>query len=370
MSGCSLLLGVASLALAGGNVARGLPGNYSPMRAAAGTENGSVGFLYFVSLNGTTNKNQLYCTDLNHWSTFPFGEPLDGKEAIGSAAAVDHDSGIYYQLLLNGIGGDPGSAYTSITAFSTASGKLTKEFKVDSLLSGSSALTMVSAFFIVPSSKGNMLVVAREIVNHKEGAQYVLDLDVGSGIATVRGSFNSSAGMWTWDASGETLWGVTYDENAKDPSGTMVAVSTKPGDVSVLGTFNTSNFFMLPEWNQKLKAIHGLELFKGPPGPAYDRRFATVDALSMNFTVQSEVSLSPFYVISEGPRAFDQDGQRAFYLMATSGPFGELDMATVDASTGKMIESPGVCGFIGDCPEAFAYSATGPSARQAWPRDD
>ena len=85
----------------------------------------------------------------------------------------------------------------------------------------------------------------------------------------------------------------------------------------------------------------------------------------MNFTVQSEVSLNPFYVISEGPRAFDQDGQRAFYLMATSGPFGELDMATVDARTGQMLESPGVCGFIGDCPEAFAYSATGPSARPA-----
>ena len=215
-------------------------------------------------------------TDLNHWSTFPFGEPLDGKEAIGSAAAVDHESGTYYQLLLNGIGGAPGSDYTSITAFSTADGKITKEYKVDSLLAGSSAITMVSAFFIVPNSKGNMLVVAREIVNRVEGAQYLFDLDVESGTATVRGSFNSTAGMWTWDAAGETLWGVTYDENAKDPSGTMVAVSTKPNEVTVLGIFNTSNFFMLPEWNQKLQAVHGLELFKGPPGPAYDRRFATV----------------------------------------------------------------------------------------------
>ena len=289
-SRCSLVLGVASLALGsivGSSHSAGLaaesrlpssslPSDYSLPHATVRTKNGSTGFLYFVSLNGTTNKNQLYCTDLNHWSTFPFGEPLDGKEAIGSAAAVDHDSGTYYQLLLNGIGGAPGSDYTSITAFSTASGKLTKEFKVDSLLGGSSARTMVSAFFIVPSAKGNMLVVAREIVNHEEGAQYVLDLDVGTGVATVRGSFNSTAGMWTWDADGETLWGVTYDENAQDPSGTMVAVSTKPGDVSVLGTFNTSNFFMLPEWNQKLKTIHGLELFKGPPGPAYDRRFATV----------------------------------------------------------------------------------------------
>ena len=78
-------------------------------------------------------------------------------------------------------------------------------------------------------------------------------------------------------------------------------------------------------------------------------------------SVLSDVSLSPFYAISEGPRAFDHGGQRAFYLMATSGPFGELDMVAVDAGTGQMLESPGVCGFIGDCPAAFAYSTTGPS---------
>ena len=33
-------------------------------RVAPAASNGSVGFLYFVSLNGTTNKNQLYCVRL------------------------------------------------------------------------------------------------------------------------------------------------------------------------------------------------------------------------------------------------------------------------------------------------------------------
>ena len=56
-----------------------------------------------------------------------------------------------------------------------------------------------------------------------------------------------------------------------------------------------------------------------------------------------------------GPKALDAATGTAFYMLA-NGPFGEFNVVAVDVTTGKVLETVGLCGFIGYCPEGFAFS--------------
>ena len=63
-----------------------------------------------------------------------------------------------------------------------------------------------------------------------------------------------------------------------------------------------------------------------------------------------------YVILEDGPKAFDPVTRRAFYMLAT-GPMSEFDVVAldIDAVPVAVLEAPPLCGFIGYCPDAFAF---------------
>ena len=60
--------------------------------------------------------------------------------------------------------------------------------------------------------------------------------------------------------------------------------------------------------------------------------------------------------LESGPSAFDETTGRAFYMLAT-GALSSFEVVTVAVreNTARVLEAPTLCGFIGYCPDTFAY---------------
>jgi len=345
------LLAAAALPLGAGAPPRPPP-TLPPLRASSGGAT-IPGFIYALSNNGSTNELNFLAADLDTFEILPRGGPIADAEAIGQAALVLGST--FFSMLLVRDPADPAKDAVVLAGFDTASGARVASFDTRAWPGAAPAGRGVFIEALFASGAASMLVVGR---NLGEQAQLLLDVDAASGAATLRGSVNcSGGGDLTWDPSHELLFETVTDGNDED-SGSLVLVNTSaaapPG---VVGSFALADHFGFSLFDAATDSLLGLSLRAGGPN-GYLRELLSLSADARSFAnATSHGDLGALYVVLEdGPKALDAATRRAFFMLA-SGPFAEFEIVAVDvdAVPVKVLETPGLCGFIGYCPQAFAY---------------
>jgi len=239
----------------------------------------------------------------------------------------------------------------AIVGLSTATGELIQEYNT-SAWPGADGRRMLIVDFL-PSLKGapHALVVGRILGG--EQMLYLWDTSSPNLSPAFLGPLNTSGGDLTWDEDGGVLFELLPGAN-DDESGSLLMYSVASGaPPSPMGTpIALKDHFSFPQFDPLTKTIFGLSLASGGTN-GYIRELTDLDPATGK--VSTRGTLGEFYVdLENGPKAFDPQNRRSFYMLATS-PMGQFDAVAVDVDTGKVLQFLGLCGFIGYCPEGFTY---------------
>ncbi len=312
------------------------------------------GFIFALSNNGSTNEYNFIAADLDTFEVAPRGAPIADAEAIGQAAIVLGPT--FFSMLLVRDPQDPAKDAVVLAGIDTASGARVASHDTRAWPGAAGRGVFIEAIFASSKRAGTLFVVGR---NLGQPEQLLLDVDAASGAATLRGAVNVSGGDIAWDESRELLFETVSDGNDED-SGSMFVVSSAaaaPGPV-VVASFALEDHFGFSLFDAATDSLLGLSLKAGGPN-GYTRDLVALDVASRTFNATSHGDLGDLYVVLEdGPKALDVSTRRAFFMLA-SGPFAEFEIVAVDVDSfpAKVLETPGLCGFIGYCPQAFAYGA-------------
>jgi len=322
----------------------------------AGSPRGAVatipGFIYALSNNGSTNEWNFLAADLDTFVVEPRGGPIADAEALGQAAVVLGQT--FFSMLLVRDPSDPAKDAVVLAGIDTATGARVASFDTRGWPGATGRGVFIEALFASAKRAGALFAVGRNLGGTE---QLYLDVDAASGAATLRGAVNVSGGDIAWDEARETLYQTVGDGN-DDDSGSMVLVSTAAGapGPAVVATYALGDHFGFTLFDAATDALLGLTLQAGGPN-GYTRSLVALSAGARAYNATSHGDLGALYVVLEdGPKALDAATRRAFFMLA-SGPFAEFEIVAVDvdASPVKVLETPGLCGFIGYCPQAFAY---------------
>jgi hypothetical protein len=327
------------------------------------------GFVFGLSENGTTNTAQFVAADLETFEVLVVSQ-LPRYEAIGSAAIVDAASGIYWGCAIK-FGITPG-VNDSLVIFGvdTSDGSVAYEVPTNTFVPGqwlvadliyprsatTAAATSSSSAAAAPAASP-LFIVATE---PKLMVQYFIEFDPSTGASTVTGQLNMTGGDAAYDPAGKQFFELQLPGD-DEGSGDLVVVDLSGSTPTVARTIPLASHFSLPVWDDKTGSLLGLLLDQPTPGD-YGRNFTLLHPQSGGFNVTSRGTLGAFYALYDGPKAFDPVGRRAFYAIATS-PLGEMDLVTVNVDADPVVveEAPGLCGFVGYCPEGMAYGLAGPT---------
>jgi len=332
-----LLLGLASSCYGEVSISRGL------------TKTASNGFIYALSLNGTTNEANLLIADLDTY-ILRAGPPLPGVRTIGQGAAVSTDGATFYAFAIVNMAGAGEGTY--LVCLSTASGEVVTFLNTTQWPGSNGTHLFVEDLF--PHPAGGLLVVVRplggsgtqQLLLHYQGDPSTPPLLLGGVVA--------SGGDMSWDSSTNLLYEVLPGAT-DDDSGSLFTVSTGPGAPKVIGKqIPLTSHFGFPQWSPTRKALVGLSLAPGGPNGYY--RNVTLLNPKTGSTVDLGALGDDYVVLEDGPKAMGAGGDTVYFMLA-SGPFAEFDIVAVDISGPAAVvkESVGLCGFIGYCPEGFAY---------------
>lgn len=218
---------------------------------------------------------------------------------------------------------------------------------------------VVDVFAGGASAKGGLLVTARA-VRSSDLLFYVVPDPRGSGAATLLGSLPCEyCADATWDAQGEVMYVLADSGGASDDAGgSLWAISTANLSApTVIANVTLQAPFGFPQWDPVSRNVVGLTL--APAGGTFTRNVTLLyEPASGIYNATSHGAIGGgFYVdLQDGPSSFDAASGRAFYMLAT-GPLASFDVVTVavDENPVYVLESPSICGFIGYCPDVFAY---------------
>ena len=321
-------------------------------RAAAVASASFPGFIYALSNNGSTNEWNFVAADLDTFEVAPRGGPIADAEAFGQAAVVVGTS-FFSMLLVRD--SDPTKDAIVLAAIDTATGARAATHDTRAWPGASGRGVFIESIFASAKTPGSLFVVGRSLGTPE---QLFLDVDAASGAATLRGTVNCSGGDATWDEQRELLFETVSDGNDED-SGSMLVVSTSaaaPGP-AIVASFALEDHFGFTLFDAKTDSLLGLTLQAGGPN-GYTRSLASLSAANhASYNASSRGDLGALYVVLEdGPKALDAATRRAFFMLA-SGPFAEFEVVALDIDSNpvKVLETPGLCGFIGYCPQAWAY---------------
>jgi hypothetical protein len=340
------------------------------------------GHIYCLSLNGTSNEVNLLAVDLLTFEVFT-GPPLPGVRDLGQAGIVEDSTGTYYSdAILMEASGD----FFALLGVDVHSGQVTQVLNTSAWPGAGGKRLGIQELFA--TGQGSLLVVGRVL---GQSEQLLFSLDASSGAVALLGAVNISGEDMALDVASQKLYQVVTDGNDED-SGSLFTVSTGPGAPKVQGSpVALSSHFSFPQFDSKTGMLTGLSLITGGPY-GYMRNVTLLDPATGATTDHG--GLGELYVVLEdGPKAIDVASRRAFYMLASvsqrerevgscqhsasisltqaplpspplsactplQGPFAEFEVTSVDldAVPASIIEGVGLCGFIGYCPEAFAFS--------------
>ena len=310
-----------------------------------------TGMIYALCENGTTNELSFLAANLLTFEITPRGPGLGpGRETIGQAAAFDVSTQLYWQMLYEF---SPHPEAFVLAGFNVFTGELIYRWDTKTLYNSSGKPILLEEIFVTTASKGvgQLLVVGREL---GQPGQVFLDVASLTGTASLRGVVNVSGADMAFDEAKDVVYESVSDGNDED-SGSLVIVSLSPPKVE--RSFALENHFGFSTFDPKTGQIFGLTLEAGGPN-GYFRNVTALKPQANGYSAVSHGDLSDLFVVLEdGPKAFDASTRRAFYMLA-SGPFAEVEIVSVDVDENpvKPIETVGLCGFVGYCPDAFAFS--------------
>lgn len=306
----------------------------------------SLGHLYAVTSNGTTNEDNFIDVNLDTWEV-SVGPTLPATyDTFGQAAAVvdgvywTYNMGETYNAALTGI-----DVTTRSIAFdvNVSQWKFGGPFFFDSIFAAQDghSLLVVGSF----GSRDPDIVILYSIATPKTNP-----------VSTFLG--NVTCPGYCEDGAFDPVTNTLYlTSGATDTSsGNLVAISLGGANgPSVTSTTPLSDFFDFKQWDSASSGLFGLTLWTADSGNMA-RNVTRLKGSSFAPTSQGPIGDGLFVVLEDGPKAFDPATQRGFYMLA-NGPFGEFDVVALNLSTSppQILETPGLCGFIG-CECAFFFS--------------
>lgn len=317
----------------------------------ANAKSAGGGSIIGAAVNGTTNELQLIVADLESFIVATLGPSYAGLLSYGQAAAVL--GGVFWTSLMNVTGG------VTLCGFDVATGAMVANLPTTDFPGISSGDVWLEDLFPLPDGRLRAVGYAPRLQQ-----QMVWDVNASTAAVSLLGAVNTSGtacgdfGDAAFDAASGRLF-LTCAQSYDDPAGATVLVVNATGGAgfgTVLASFGIPNHLDFLQWDPVRAELVGLGLQLGGPD-GYARNLTWVTAAG---SLSSAGELGAFYVdLEDGPKALDAAGRRAFYMLATS-PLGEMDVVAVDleSSPPVILESPGLCGFVGYCPAAFAFRSS------------
>ncbi len=309
-----------------------------PLRA------GDLGRIHALTDNGTTNNPNMVTVDLTTWEMRP-GPELVGYDTFGQVAAVSE--GLFFGALM-----DDSAFY--VAAFNTTT-------QATVWLSNCSMWPYGGPYFLVdifPYGQDALLVVGNYgSANENVTSIYALrSLASGVPVATLLGNVtcgpNCDDAAFAFDPAtgGGTLFLVAGQSASAESvvDGTLFTVAVPPtGAPTVVSSLPLGGYFEFLQFDPVAQGLVGLTLHTNP----YARNLVTMrnpGAQAWNVTDAGPVGEGLYVVLEDGPKAIDAATRRAFFMLAT-GPFAEFEVVALNLSTSppQILETPGLCGFIG-----------------------
>ena len=303
----------------------------------------NLGRIFAVADNGTTNVPNLVSVDLTTWD-LSVGPSLDNLFVFGQAAAVSN--GMFWTVAMDDyanylIGFD--TETMAITATLNCSGWAGPRF-----------------FFIIDvyANEKDILIVGG-YGSDDPTVQSLFRVASTSSAPSVDFLGNVTCGPYCDDGTFDAATGFLYQIAGQgDPPvfGNVTVIDVfGAGGPTVVRSVALNTYFDFPQYDPQTGELFGLTLQTTPSG--YARHVAFLDTQTNNVTDEGAIGDGFFVVLEDGPKAFDPLTRRAFFMLAT-GPFAEFDVVALNLSTSPptILETPGLCGFIGYCPQGFSWS--------------
>lgn len=321
--------------------------------SVATTQAASLGHIYALTSNGTTNLYNVVDVDLTTWG-MSVGPSLGQDYGTFGQAAL-YKNGTFWAFAWDKIA-------NFILGFNTTTLAQQYSLNVSAWVHGAD-IELVSAIFANPRTNGLVVlassgsgVLVYSVSNPQEPEP----------AAALLGELPcTDCSDFAWDPATEMLFAV-LNEESETSSGNMLVFSTANASAPTLtSNITLQSSFEFPQWDELSQRVTGLTLIQGGPG-GYSRNFTLLATSpgnnAYNETSHGTVPNGYFVILEGGPKAFDSVNRRAFYMLAT-GPFAEFDVVAlnVDAVPVTIGEAPSLCGFIGYCPEGFAFGDPGSS---------
>lgn len=341
--------------LAASGIVRGVSLLLSPVvvhtasRSGPQTNNASLGHIYALSRNASTNDFQYIDCDLTTWETSVSSLP-PGVGIAGEAAAYASASHTFWSFTLDHAG------ERSLIGIDVITQSIIYTVNASAW---DPPVFMVSAIFVAAS--GSLVVIGVPNPGALPLLYYVSDpTGGGAGNTSHLGSLPcAGCSDWAWDPADEVLF-AEYNEDSSDASSPpgLVAFSVANASAPVLvSNFTLDDDFEFPQWDPVTRSVFGLEL--QPPGPdgSYTRNLTLLaDPAGGVYSATSHGPIGDGLYVSFDGKAFDPETRRAFFMLA-SGPFAEFDLVavSVDANPVAVEEAPPLCGFVGYCPFSYVF---------------
>jgi hypothetical protein len=328
-----------------------------PVRADAGSALGSI---YAVTSNGTTNQLNFISVNLDTWQ-ITVGPALPPTlETFGQASLYSNASGtpLLWSFIMS-------ERDNHIAGFDVRSGTLARMINCSTWPGGGPFF--VEAIFAHGDDADDALLVIGSFGSADPTVQSLYVVSGASGPApttALLGNISCNGlGGYCADATVDVAGGRLFQISGEDDTGDSGAlVVTDLATLAQLNSYALENNFGFAQYDAATETLLGLTLFDAAGG-SYARNvtvLANPGGAVYNATSHGAIGEGFYVDLSDGPKAFDPATRRIF-LMLAGGPFAEFDVVTVDADSvpPRIEEAPGLCGFIGYCPQAFAF---GPAA--------
>ena len=264
--------------------------------------NTSLGHIYALSRNASSDEFQFIDCDLTTWETSVSSLP-PGVDIAGNAAAYAIKSKTFWSFTLDHAG------ERSIIGIDVVGKDLRYSINASAW---SPPVFMISAIFVIAGSED--LVVIGVPTPGEAMTMYRVADPTGSGNTTHLGSLPcSGCEDWTWDPVGHVLYAVYNEDSSDGSSPSLVAISIANASApAVVSNFTLPSDFEFPQWDARTGAVFGLELqqLSGPAG-GYERNltfiFSPADGF-YNATSHGPIS-GGLYVTFDG-KAFDPTTRR------------------------------------------------------------
>ena len=284
-----------------------------PSLGAQASSSASLGHIYALTSNGTTNCLNLLDVDLTSWGIRVGPSLAPSVDTAEQAAAFDN--GTFWTDTFDDFG-----AY--IVGFDVSTMEVAYSLNISTWpLSG--GFLFIDGIFV--TVEGDLLVAGNAGCNAQgcgDEQFYRIADPKGKGVAAHIGSlpFGGVADV-TFDPVSSSIFFI-LGEGSETSSGVLLGVEAPPGGVpEIVANITLQDFFAWPQWDAGSQSVFGLSLYRGPAALARNVTFLAVPPGETAFNATTHGTIPGGYYVSleDGPKAFDPVSRRCVGAFAEEG---------------------------------------------------